>query len=147
MLGSPLELTRLALRPSLRLILGLKGSISRVSFRIVPFFSFSACIVHLSNAADHPISPRLLDIHRMQAPFQPNLHDPADTRHFDDDIPNEPLAPAGGGDADATKDPMIKHRLHGVNALALRKKNAFAGFTFVPFLPSHLALRASSPFR
>jgi hypothetical protein len=30
-----------------------------------------------------------LDIHLQEAPYQPNLINPADTRHFDDDIPNE----------------------------------------------------------
>ena len=29
------------------------------------------------------------NIHRYSAPFRPELHNPEDTRHFDDDIPAE----------------------------------------------------------
>ncbi|CCA70022.1 related to CBK1-Serine/threonine protein kinase involved in cell wall biosynthesis [Serendipita indica DSM 11827] len=69
------------------------------------------------------------NIHRMEAPFKPDLKSPTDTKHFDQDIPDEPLAPANGAPADATKDPMLKDKVHGEQILEVRKALAFAGFT------------------
>lgn len=86
-------------------------------------------------------------IHKYPAPYKPDLHNPEDTRHFDSDIPPEvcqqhlafdvvitiyvfqPLAPANGAPADATKDPLLKHEIHGAEILDVRKALAFAGFT------------------
>ncbi|EIN11833.1 kinase-like protein [Punctularia strigosozonata HHB-11173 SS5] len=70
-----------------------------------------------------------LNIHRYPAPYQPELRNPADTRHFDDDIPAEPLAPANGAPADATRDPLLRDKVHGEQILEVRKALAFAGFT------------------
>ncbi|TFY79550.1 hypothetical protein EWM64_g4460 [Hericium alpestre] len=56
------------------------------------------------------------------------MRSPEDTRHFDDDIPAEPLAPANGAPADATKDPLLRGA-HGAEILDVRKALAFAGFT------------------
>ncbi|KAF9517664.1 hypothetical protein BS47DRAFT_1371293 [Hydnum rufescens UP504] len=69
------------------------------------------------------------NIHRARPPFRPNLRDPADTRHFDDNIPAETLAPANGAPPDATKDPVLRDKLHGADILDTRKQLAFAGFT------------------
>ncbi|EGO25398.1 hypothetical protein SERLADRAFT_448374 [Serpula lacrymans var. lacrymans S7.9] len=69
------------------------------------------------------------NIHRYPAPFRPDLHNPEDTRHFDSDIPPEPLAPANGAPADATKDPLLRDKVHGEEILNMRKALAFAGFT------------------
>ncbi|KAG9006011.1 hypothetical protein FRB95_006459 [Tulasnella sp. JGI-2019a] len=69
------------------------------------------------------------NIHKQQAPFKPNLNNPEDTRHFDDDIPAEPLAPANGAAPDATRDPILKDKVHGDRILNMRKDLAFAGFT------------------
>jgi len=69
------------------------------------------------------------NIHKQQAPFVPNLSNPEDTRHFDDDIPAEPLAPANGAPPDATRDPILKDKVHGEHILSIRKDLAFAGFT------------------
>jgi len=69
------------------------------------------------------------NIHRYPAPYQPELHNPEDTRHFDDDIPAEPLAPANGAPANATRDPMLLDQVHGEQILNVRKALAFAGFT------------------
>ncbi|KAI5890603.1 kinase-like protein [Schizophyllum commune H4-8] len=69
------------------------------------------------------------NIHRYPAPYRPELRNPEDTRHFDPDIPPEPLAPANGAPADATKDPMLLDKVHGAEILSVRKKLAFAGFT------------------
>ncbi|KAH7909038.1 kinase-like domain-containing protein [Hygrophoropsis aurantiaca] len=69
------------------------------------------------------------NIHRFTAPYRPELRNPEDTRHFDDDIPPEPLAPANGAPADATKDPLLRDRVHGEEILNVRKALAFAGFT------------------
>jgi serine/threonine protein kinase len=69
------------------------------------------------------------NIHRYPPPFRPELRNPEDTRHFDDDIPPEPLAPANGAPADATRDPMLRDKVHGAEILDVRKALAFAGFT------------------
>ncbi|KAH0827531.1 hypothetical protein J3R83DRAFT_4250 [Lanmaoa asiatica] len=78
------------------------------------------------------------NIHRYAAPYRPELINPEDTRHFDSDIPPEacihsfirlPLAPANGVPANATKDPLLRHELHGEEILNVRKALAFAGFT------------------
>jgi protein-serine/threonine kinase len=42
---------------------------------------------------------------------------------------DQPLAPAGGAPADATRDPMLRDKVHGEEILAVRKALAFAGFT------------------
>ncbi|KAL0578287.1 hypothetical protein V5O48_003698 [Marasmius crinis-equi] len=69
------------------------------------------------------------NIHRYPAPYRPELRHPEDTRHFDPDIPAEPLAPANGAPPDATRDPMLRDKVHGQEILAVRKALAFAGFT------------------
>ncbi|KAI0785612.1 kinase-like protein [Abortiporus biennis] len=69
------------------------------------------------------------NIHRYPAPYRPELQHPEDTRHFDDDIPAEPLAPANGAPADATRDPLLRDKVHGDELLEVRKALAFAGFT------------------
>ncbi|KAF4599497.1 hypothetical protein EYR40_006591 [Pleurotus pulmonarius] len=69
------------------------------------------------------------NIHRYPAPYRPELRNPEDTKHFDPDIPPEPLAPANGAPADATKDLMLRDKVHGAEILDVRKALAFAGFT------------------
>ncbi|KAI0699252.1 kinase-like protein [Cytidiella melzeri] len=69
------------------------------------------------------------DMHLYPAPYRPELRNPEDTRHFDDDIPAEPLAPANGAPADATRDPLLRDKVHGQEILEVRKALAFAGFT------------------
>ncbi|KAF7315450.1 Kinase-like protein [Mycena indigotica] len=70
-----------------------------------------------------------LNIHKYPAPYHPELRAPEDTRHFDPDIPPEPLAPANGAPPDATRDPLLRHEVHGAEILDVRKALAFAGFT------------------
>ncbi|KAJ7072098.1 kinase-like domain-containing protein [Mycena amicta] len=70
-----------------------------------------------------------LNIHLYPAPYHPELRAPEDTRHFDPDIPPEPLAPANGAPPDATRDPLLRHEIHGAEILDVRKALAFAGFT------------------
>lgn len=41
----------------------------------------------------------------------------------------QPLAPANGAPADATRDPLLRDRVHGQEILEVRKALAFAGFT------------------
>jgi len=41
----------------------------------------------------------------------------------------QPLAPANGAPADATRDPMLRDKDHGAEILDVRKALAFAGFT------------------
>ncbi|KAH7108074.1 kinase-like protein [Auriculariales sp. MPI-PUGE-AT-0066] len=69
------------------------------------------------------------NIRKYPAPFRPELRNPEDTRHFDPDIPAEPLAPANGAPADATRDPLLKDKVHGPQIMEVRKALAFAGFT------------------
>ncbi|KAF9222561.1 kinase-like protein [Gyrodon lividus] len=69
------------------------------------------------------------NIHQYPAPYRPELTNPEDTRHFDSDIPPEPLAPANGVPADATKDPLLRDKVHGEEILNVRKALAFVGFT------------------
>jgi len=51
------------------------------------------------------------------------------TPSFDDVDLFQPLAPANGAPPDATKDPLLKHKIHGAEILDVRKALAFAGFT------------------
>lgn len=69
------------------------------------------------------------NIHRYPAPYKPELRHPEDTRHFDSDIPPEPLAPANGAPPDATRDPLLRDKVYGAEILDVRKALAFAGFT------------------
>lgn len=41
----------------------------------------------------------------------------------------QPLAPANGAAPDATRDPLLKHKVHGAEIMDVRKALAFAGFT------------------
>ncbi|THH14240.1 hypothetical protein EW146_g6067 [Bondarzewia mesenterica] len=70
-----------------------------------------------------------LNMHRYTAPYRPDLRNPEDTKHFDDDIPAEPLAPANGAPPDATRDPLLRNKTHGAEIMDVRKALAFAGFT------------------
>ncbi|PFH53787.1 hypothetical protein AMATHDRAFT_187183 [Amanita thiersii Skay4041] len=69
------------------------------------------------------------NIRRYPAPYKPELRSSEDTRHFDSDIPAEPLAPANGVPPDATRDPMLSDKVHGEEIMNVRKALAFAGFT------------------
>lgn len=42
---------------------------------------------------------------------------------------SQPLAPANGAAADATRDPLLRDKVHGQEILEVRKALAFAGFT------------------
>ncbi|ORX41239.1 kinase-like domain-containing protein [Kockovaella imperatae] len=68
-------------------------------------------------------------IHSQEPPYAPDLYADDDTRHFDENIPAEPLAPAHGG-ADNIKDPFLRDKLHGAQLLEIRKDLAFKGWTF-----------------
>jgi protein-serine/threonine kinase len=41
----------------------------------------------------------------------------------------QPLAPANGAAAEATRDPMLRDKVHGAEIMDVRKALAFAGFT------------------
>lgn len=41
----------------------------------------------------------------------------------------QPLAPANGAPPDATRDPLLRDKVHGAEILDVRKALAFAGFT------------------
>ncbi|WOO78687.1 Serine/threonine-protein kinase CBK1 [Vanrija pseudolonga] len=88
----------------------------------------------------HPINPATLLApdgaeqlmsHPLQdktPPYQPNLSTPDDTRHFDEDIPDEPLAPANS--ALQIRDPLLGDGKSGPHLLEIRKGLAFRGWTF-----------------
>lgn len=71
------------------------------------------------------------NIHRMKAPFKPALSHPADTKHFEDDIDDEPLPAPGAAEAgpnapvEQPRDPMLRDKNHGQNLLEMRKQLAF----------------------
>jgi len=69
------------------------------------------------------------NIHRYPPPYCPELSHPEDTRHFDEDIEPEPLVPENGAHPDATRDPLLRDKVHGPHILNMRKALAFAGFT------------------
>ncbi|CAO1627618.1 unnamed protein product [Sympodiomycopsis kandeliae] len=73
-------------------------------------------------------------LHRNTTPFRPNLSHPADTKHFEDDIDDEPLpapgAAPGVNPADQARDPMLRDKDHGQRLLEMRKQLAFVGYTF-----------------
>lgn len=46
-----------------------------------------------------------------------------------DCVLSQPLAPANGAAADATRDPLLRDKVHGQEILEVRKALAFAGFT------------------
>ena len=41
----------------------------------------------------------------------------------------QPLAPANEAFPDATRDPLLRHKIHGTEIMDVRKALAFAGFT------------------
>ncbi len=45
------------------------------------------------------------------------------------DYRQQPLEPANGAPADATRDPLLRHETHGQEIMDVRKALAFAGFT------------------
>ena len=62
----------------------------------------------------------------------------------------QPLAPANGAPADATKDPLLRDKVHGVEILNMRKALAFAGFTHksprvVTYIKADRAFDTDSP--
>ncbi|KAJ8509059.1 hypothetical protein ONZ45_g8729 [Pleurotus djamor] len=90
------------------------------------------------------------NIHRYPAPYRPELRNPEDTKHFDPDIPPEPLAPANGAPPDATKDPLLRDKVHGAEILDVRKALAFAGFTHkspraVTYVRADMAFDGATP--
>lgn len=73
------------------------------------------------------------NLHRAKAPFRPALSHPADTKHFEDDIEDEPLPAPGAADnpnADQPRDPMLRDKEQGGVLLEMRKQLAFVGYTF-----------------
>lgn len=79
------------------------------------------------------------ELHRQRAPFKPDLAHPADTKHFEDDIEDAPLAAPGASPAenggvapppDPARDPMLRDKDHGPRLLEMRKQLAFVGYTF-----------------
>lgn len=61
-------------------------------------------------------------------PFRPDLSSVDDTKHFDADIPDEPLAPANSGVE--IKDPLLGNEGEGKHLLEVRKTLAFKQWTF-----------------
>ncbi|KAK0212878.1 kinase-like domain-containing protein [Desarmillaria ectypa] len=129
-------MTQLLCEPEDRLGSQASASVSRPDSLIVQarrsgFMSVGGNIDGADHIKAHPWFRGIdwANIHRYQAPYLPELRYPEDTRHFEDDIPAEPLEPANGAPADATRDPLLRHEVHGAEILDVRKALAFAGFT------------------
>lgn len=67
-----------------------------------------------------------------QPPFRPALKDPADTRYFDEMVDDNPM-PAPEGEERVIRDPLLGNKNEGRRLLDMRKKLAFAGYTFRGF--------------
>ena len=79
------------------------------------------------------------NLHTSKAPFRPALSHPADTKHFEDDIEDEPLPAPGAAEAakdgqpapvEQPRDPMLRDKAQGQHLLEMRKQLAFVGYTF-----------------
>jgi hypothetical protein len=69
------------------------------------------------------------NLHKSTPPFRPQLKSDIDTRYFEDDIDDNPLAPPGGAER-KPKDPMLRDKHHGKEILKMRKELAFKGYTY-----------------
>lgn len=78
-------------------------------------------------------------LHMQDPPYKPELAHPADTKHFEDDIADEPLPNAAAVAAkeagvappvEVARDPMLRDAAHGERLLEMRKALAFVGYTF-----------------
>ncbi|RIA98679.1 kinase-like domain-containing protein [Glomus cerebriforme] len=69
------------------------------------------------------------NLHKSTPPFRPQLKSDIDTRYFEDDIDDNPLAPPGGVER-KPKDPMLRDKHHGKAILKMRKELAFKGYTY-----------------
>ncbi|KAN0061854.1 hypothetical protein ACQY0O_005847 [Thecaphora frezii] len=72
-------------------------------------------------------------LHQAKAPYRPALSHAADTKHFEDDIEDEPLPAPGAAEnpnADQPRDPMLRDKEQGQKLLEMRKQLAFVGYTF-----------------
>ncbi|KAF9582515.1 hypothetical protein BGW38_000111 [Lunasporangiospora selenospora] len=72
------------------------------------------------------------NLRRQTPPFKPALKDPADTRYFDEMVDDNPMA-APEGEERVIRDPLLGNRNEGRRLLDMRKKLAFAGYTFRGF--------------
>ncbi|CAG8437140.1 10451_t:CDS:2 [Scutellospora calospora] len=68
------------------------------------------------------------NLHKMTPPFVPQLKDEIDTKYFEENIDDNPLAPAEG--ERRPKDPMLRDKRHGKDILNMRKALAFVGYTY-----------------
>ncbi|KAG0269052.1 hypothetical protein DFQ27_004984 [Actinomortierella ambigua] len=72
------------------------------------------------------------NLRKQTPPFRPNLKDPADTRYFEEMVDDQPMA-APEGEERVIRDPLLGNKHEGRRLLDLRKKLAFAGYTFRGF--------------
>ncbi|CAI2176676.1 4200_t:CDS:2 [Funneliformis geosporum] len=70
------------------------------------------------------------NLHKKTPPFRPQLSSEIDTRYFEDNIDDNPLAPPGGEVERKPKDPMLRDKHHGKEILRMRKELAFKGYTY-----------------
>ncbi|CAG8450160.1 17222_t:CDS:2 [Acaulospora colombiana] len=68
------------------------------------------------------------NLHTMTPPFVPHLKNEIDTRYFEEDIDDNPLAPPDG--ERKPRDPMLRDKHHGKEILNMRKTLAFVGYTY-----------------
>ncbi|KAG0033003.1 hypothetical protein BGZ82_006278 [Podila clonocystis] len=72
------------------------------------------------------------NLRNQSPPFKPALKDPADTRYFDEMVDDNPMA-APEGEERVIRDPLLGNKNEGRRLLDMRKKLAFAGYTFRGF--------------
>ncbi|KAF9437280.1 hypothetical protein BGZ76_001342 [Entomortierella beljakovae] len=72
------------------------------------------------------------NLRNQEPPFKPALKDPADTRYFDEMVDDNPMA-APEGEERIIRDPLLGNKNEGRRLLDMRKKLAFAGYTFRGF--------------
>ncbi|CAG8447612.1 8562_t:CDS:10 [Diversispora eburnea] len=73
------------------------------------------------------------NLHKSKPPFIPQLKNDIDTRYFEENIDDKPLASPennGHGVERKPKDPMLRDKHHGKEILDMRKALAFIGYTF-----------------
>ncbi|KAG0223019.1 hypothetical protein BGW41_005760 [Actinomortierella wolfii] len=72
------------------------------------------------------------NLRKQTPPFRPILKNPADTRYFEEMVDDQPMA-APEGEERVIRDPLLGNKHEGRRLLDLRKKLAFAGYTFRGF--------------
>lgn len=115
--------------------LGSKSTSSAVKPNGLYMASRKSAVLGLGDASEIKLHPWFKGIdwenlHKKTPPFRPQLSSEIDTRYFEDNIDDNPLAPPGGEVERKPKDPMLRDKNHGKEILKMRKELAFKGYTY-----------------